>query len=121
MQHKVKGRKLGRTRNQRRALFKTLIGSFVMREKITTTEAKAKEITPMVEKIIHMAKKAKTGEKNKISIIRELQKKIPAMAVKKISGDFSEKFEKRSSGYTRVIKIGRRKSDGARMAVIEFV
>jgi large subunit ribosomal protein L17 len=121
MQHKVKGRKLGRVRKQRKALLKTLIGSFVMREKIKTTEAKAKEIAPFVDRIIHKAKKTKSGEKNKVTTMRELQKIMPAMAVKKISGVFLDKFEKRNSGYTRIIKTGRRKSDGAKMAVIEFV
>ena len=121
MQHKAKGRKFGRVRKQRKALFKTLIGSFIMREKITTTEAKAKELAPLTDKIINMAKKTKNGKGNKVVIARELQKRIPAMAAKKMSDNFLERFEKRNSGYTRIIKIARRKSDGARMAVIEFV
>lgn len=121
MKHLVKGRKFSRVKKQRTALFKTLIGSFIMKEKITTTEAKAKEIKPMVDKIITKLKKISTDETKKIAVLRDLRKEIPLMALKKLSGEFSNKFETRSSGYSRIIKLGRRKSDGAQMAVIEFV
>lgn len=121
MKHRTKGRKLSRVRKQRKALLKTLLGSLAMREKITTTEAKAKEIKPLIERLINTAKKIKTDEKRKAMIIRELQKHLPQVAVKKLSGVFMDKFSRRSSGYARVIKLERRRSDGARMAVIEFV
>ncbi len=92
-----------------------------MCEKITTTEAKAKEIKSLAEKIINTAKKMKADDKKKVAVIRDLQKNMPRSAVKKLSGDFLDRFGNRSSGYTRVIKMERRKTDGARMAVIEFV
>ena len=121
MNHLAKGRKFSRVRKGRVALLKTLLGSLIMREKITTTEAKAKEIKPMIDKLITKAKKGSADETKKVAIIRELRKDIPLMAVKKLSGEFAGKFLKRSSGYTRIIKIAQRKSDGARLAVIEFV
>lgn len=92
-----------------------------MKEKITTTEAKAKEIKPMVDKIITKVKKVSKDETKKVAVLRDLRKHLPLVAVKKISGEFAQKFEGRASGYTRVMKIGQRKSDGAKMAVIEFV
>lgn len=120
MQHLRKGRKLGRVKNQRAALLKTLLGSLVMAEKIETTEAKAKEIKGMIDPIINKAKKTAIAER-KISIIRDLKTSIPDKAIKKLTGSFLDKFSGRASGYTRVIKLSPRKSDSARMAVIEFV
>ncbi len=121
MKHQVKGRKLGRTRRQRKALIKTLLGSLMLREKITTTEAKAREIKPFIDKIINKAKIIKADEKKKTAVIRDLGKWLPKEAVKKTAGKFIEKFGERRSGYSRIIKLARRKSDGAKMAVIEFV
>lgn len=92
-----------------------------MKEKITTTEAKAKEIKPMVDKIITKIKKISKDETKKVAVLRDLRKELPLIAVKKLSGEFSAKFSARTSGYTRIIKMGQRKSDGAEMAVIEFV
>jgi large subunit ribosomal protein L17 len=121
MKHLVRGRKFSRVRKQRTALIKTLLGSLIVNEKITTTEAKAKEIKPIIDKIITKIKKTQNNKSKEIVVIRDLRKWLPVMAVKKLSGDFSKKFEKRSSGFTRIIKIEQRKSDGAKMAVIEFV
>jgi large subunit ribosomal protein L17 len=119
MKHQRSGRELGRDRDQRKALFRTMLGSLVMREKITTTEAKAKELKDKIDPVINKAKKIQG--KDKISAIRNLKILIPEMAVKKLSGEFIDKFKERNSGYARVIKLGERKSDGARLAVIEFV
>jgi large subunit ribosomal protein L17 len=121
MKHLVKGRKFSRVKKVRTALFKTLIGSFILKEKITTTEAKAKEIKPMVDKIITKAKKISADETKRVAIVRDLRKEIPLAAVKKLSGEFASKFSARTSGYTRILKIAPRKSDGAKMAIIEFV
>jgi large subunit ribosomal protein L17 len=120
MRHLRKGRKLGRVKNQRRALFKTLLGSLVMREKIKTTEAKAKEAKGKIDRLINKAKKAKDGANN-VSAIRELKKSLPEQAVKKLAGEFLNKFSARNSGYARVIKLNPRKSDAAKIAIIEFV
>lgn len=120
MRHLKSGRKLGRVRRQRKALIKTMLGSLIMREKISTTEAKAKEIKREVDKIITKAKKTKISEK-RIAVIRDLRRYIPLLAVNKITGEFLDKFSERNSGYTRIIKLAPRKSDGARVAIVEFV
>ncbi|HCP08775.1 MAG TPA: 50S ribosomal protein L17 [Candidatus Moranbacteria bacterium] len=120
MKHLKKGRKLGRVKNQREALLKTLLGSLIMEEKIETTEAKAKEIKGMIDKIINKAKGVNAKDR-KVAVIRALNNQIPLKAVRKITGEFLEKFSERSSGYTRIIKLSPRQSDSARMAIIEFV
>lgn len=101
-------------------MFKTMLGSLIMREKIVTTEAKAKELKSKIDRIITKAKKAKAENKS-LAAARDLKKYIPEMAIKKITGNFLDKFNSRSSGYARVIKLASRKSDGAKMAVVEFV
>lgn len=121
MNHLGRTRKFSRVKKQRVALLKTLLGSFIMKEKITTTVAKAKEIKMMIDKIITKTKKISKDETKKVAVLRDLRKEIPLMAVKKLSSEFAQKFAGRTSGYTRVIKIAQRKSDGAEMAVIEFV
>jgi len=120
MRHLKKGRKLGRVKNQRKALFKTLLGSLVIREKIETTEAKAKEAKSKIDRVINLAKKGESDSR-KVLVRRELKKVLPEKAAKKLSGDFLNKFSGRNSGYARVIKLNPRKSDGAKMAIIEFV
>jgi len=97
-----------------------LLGSLIMHEKITTTEAKAKETKNYIDRIINKAKETKIEDK-KVATLRELHKHIPETAIKKLNGLFLEKFESRKSGYTRVIKLAPRKSDSAKMAIIEFV
>jgi large subunit ribosomal protein L17 len=121
MRHLVKGRKFSRVRKQRTALLKTLLGSLVMKEKITTTEARAKEMRPMIEKIITKAKRISKDETKKVAIMRDLRKELPVMAVKKMTGELAKKISERNGGYVRIIKLAQRKSDGARMAVIEFI
>ena len=121
MKHQKKKRELGRNEGQRKALLKTLLGSLILNEKIQTTEAKAKESKNAIDKLITKAKKSQEPAK-KLAILRDLNKLIPKIAVKKmLSEEFLKKFSERNSGYTRIIKLERRKSDGARIAVIEFV
>ena len=121
MQHRRKGRKLGRESGQRKALIKTLLGSLILHERITTTEAKAKEIKNFIDQVVNKAKRSRTDKTKQVALARDLRKRIPLVAAKKLMGDFSARFEGRGSGYTRVTKLEDRKSDGARMAVIEFV
>lgn len=121
MKHRHAGRVFGRERNQRNALVKTLLGSLIMHEKMTTTEAKAKEIKNFIDQIINKAKIARTDEKRRVAMIRQLQKEIPLVATKKLVGEFGVRFDSRKSGYTRVVKLDARKSDSAKMAIIEFV
>ncbi len=121
MKHRHQGRVLGRERNQRNALIKTLLGSLVLHERMTTTEAKAKEVKNYIDQVINKAKVARNDDTRRVAMIREIQKYVPMMATKKLLGDFGARFEGRSSGYTRVVKLEARKSDSAKMAVIEFV
>lgn len=110
-----KGRKLSRKCAQRRALLKSLARSLVLKEKIRTTEAKAKELRPFVEPLITRAKK---GD---LSAVRFLQRYFEKALAAKIVKELGPRYKERQGGYTRVIKLGPRKSDGARMAIIELV
>jgi len=135
MRKRIKTRKLSRSRDQRKALRKSLMSEFFLHEKIKTTEAKAKEIQPLVEKIITSAKSvnysksastdkdkgSKNKEKGGISQRRSLGKVFSAEIVKKIIEEIAPKFKNRNGGYTRIIKIGARKSDSAKIAIIELV
>lgn len=120
MKHKKDKKEFHRTGDQRKALFKALLTSLIMEEKIKTTEAKAKETKKRIDRIINKAKKIQ-NEKTKLAAVRDLKKIFSQAVIKKLSGDFIEKFSSRQSGYARVIRLGRRKSDGAEMAVVEFV
>jgi len=110
-----KRRQLNREVDQRKALLNTLASSLVLHEKIKTTEAKAKELSPFIEKKITKAKK---GD---IAARRMLLKNFSLNIVKKLVDDIAPKYKEREGGYTRVVKLGRRKSDGAKMAIIELV
>ena len=121
MKHRSQGRKFGRVRSQRRALLKTLMGSLIERERMVTTEAKAKEVKSRIDRVIVLAKRILDPEK-KVATLRLLSSRLPKMAIEKFSNDdFRKRFEKRESGFTRVTKLPARKSDSAKMAVIEFV
>lgn len=121
MRHLRKGRKLGRVSNQRRALLRTMLGSLILHEKIKTTEAKAKEVKSKIDRIINKAKKAEAEEK-KVTVMRDLRKYIPETAIKKLTGEpMMIRMRDRKSGYVKLIRLERRKSDGSKMAIIEFV
>ncbi|MEI6650340.1 MAG: 50S ribosomal protein L17 [Candidatus Moraniibacteriota bacterium] len=122
MNHRKTGRVLSRNRNQRRALFKTMLGSLIVRGRIETTEAKAKELKNLVDRHVNRAKVAVTDDVRRVASLRELRKALPAMAVERLaSEEFLAGLSGRVSGYTRVVKLEARKGDGARMAIIEFV
>ena len=115
MRKRKKGRKLSRQRGQRQALLKALASALILREKIKTTEAKAKEMAGFVEKFITIAKKGNLAPR------RRLAKFFSPKIVKKLIIEIAPKYQDRPGGYTRIIKLGPRKSDGAKMAIIEFV
>src|SRR3989344_6818615 len=121
MQHRRKGRILSRERGQRKALLKTLLGSLILHERITTTKAKDKEVKTFIDQVVNKAKRARADAALKVGVIRDLKKSVPDVATRKLLGEFGSRFESRRSGYTRIIKLETRKSDSARMAVIEFV
>jgi large subunit ribosomal protein L17 len=110
-----RGRKLSRKRDQRRALLKSLAREFFLREKIKTTEAKAKELAIVAEKIITRAKADSLATK------RLLLKDFPLKIVQKLIKEIAPRYKERKGGYTRLIKTGPRKEDGAKMAIIELV
>lgn len=110
-----KGRILSRPKNQRKALLRTLATSLFLHEKIKTTEAKAKELRRVTEKFITKAKK------NDVFARRVLARDLTPVIVKKLVNDIAPRYQERRGGYTRIIKIGPRHSDGAKMVIIELV
>ena len=115
MRKKNKGRILSRLKNQRVALLRTLATSLFLHEKITTTEAKAKELRVVAEKCITRARVDSVA--NRRILAKELNPKI----LKKLMNEIAPNYVTREGGYTRIIKMGPRKSDGAKMAIIELV
>jgi len=115
MKHHQKGRKLSRKRDQRKALLKNLAAHLILKEKIVTTEAKAKEVQPFVERLITRSKK------NDLAAIRYLAKYLPIKARQKMISQIGPQYQKRAGGYTRIIKLGPRQTDSAKMAIIELV
>ncbi|MCK6463097.1 MAG: 50S ribosomal protein L17 [Candidatus Pacebacteria bacterium] len=115
MRHHDKNRKFGRERNQRKALMRSLVVGLVSSEKVKTTEAKAKELRPLVEKLVTKAKIGTLHQK------KLLVSKIGAESAKKLIEKIAPKYAERKGGYTRIIKTPQRKSDGSAMAIIEFV
>jgi large subunit ribosomal protein L17 len=112
--HKTK-RKLGRERKVRNALVKSLALSLILKGKIKTTDAKARELRPTIEKMITQ------GMSGTVATQRLLSAKVGAMGAKKIVGELSPKYKDRKGGYTRITKLPARLSDNSLMAIIEFV
>lgn len=110
-----KGRKLSRKTDQRRALIRILASNFILKGKITTTKAKAKELAPFIEKVITVAKKQNLSSRR--ALISLLSKSAASKAFK----DLGPKYKERHGGCTRILRLGPRASDGAEMAIIEFV
>ena len=116
MRHKIGYKKLNRTSEHRKALIKNMLGSLIKYEQIKTTLPKAKVLRPVAEKIITLGKKDSLH--NTKILISQLQDIKSANKVKKT---LSKRYEKRTGGYTRIIKAGFRYGDNAPMAIIEFV
>ena len=115
--HRVGGRKLSRKQGPRLSLFKNLTVSVIRYERVKTTEAKAKEISGRVEKVITLAKR---GD---LSARRAVVAQFPnePLVVNKLFDEIAPKYADRTSGYTRIVKIGPRPGDNAPMARIELV
>ena len=116
MRHKISGRKLQRKTGHRKALFRNMSAALIKHEQILTTQAKAKELRPYIEKLITLAKRG--GLSNRRLAMSKLQDETQ---LKKLFDVLAERYSDRDGGYTRVIKAGYRDSDAAAMAVIEFV
>ncbi len=108
-------RKFSRESAQRKALKKSLAREFFIHGRIKTTESKAKESLSVLEKIITRAKKGDLNSR------RILLKTFEPKLVKKIMEEIAPKYEKRNGGCVRIIKLGQRKSDGAKMAFLELI
>lgn len=116
MRHQKKGAKLDRKIGPRKALLKNLASSLILYEKIKTTGGKARALKPQVERLISI------GKKNNLTARRRLISKLATEnAVKKVLEVYGPKYKDRKGGYTRIVKIGPRKGDGAQMVQIEFV
>ena len=107
-------RKFGRVRKQRKALYKALATALIEHGKIKTTESKAKSLSSHVDKLVTLAKKQTLASR------RLLLSEIGEKAVKKLMAEIALQFESRKGGYTRIVKLGQRRSDSAPMVIIEF-
>ena len=123
MRHRVKGRFLGRDASHRKALYRNLITELLRRERITTTEAKAKAIKGEAESLIAMACRSLEGPSEaKLHARREAMRTLTDKAVMfKLFDEMAEGLAGRPGGYTRIVKIGPRRGDGAPMVVLELV
>lgn len=117
MRHHNNKRKFGRDNGQRKMLISSLALSLIVRGKIKTTEAKAKELRPFIEKLVTRAK-SDTVANRRLIVSRLSNRKTET---KKLFEVVAPKYKDVSGGYTRIMKTGPRKSDSAKMAIIEFV
>jgi len=116
MRHKMGHRKLNRTSSHRKAMFANMSTALIKHEQIRTTIAKAKELRPIVEKLITLGKKGSLHAR-RFAIARM----APDANIEKLFGEIATRYESRSGGYTRIIKDGNRYGDSAPMAYIELV
>lgn len=116
MRHHNANRKFGRERNQRRALLRSLARELFLNGKIITTEAKAKEVRPFAEELITIARENTVASRRNVSSRLGENPIVP-----KLVDIIAPKYTGRAGGYTRIIKLDRRPSDGSKMAVIELV
>ncbi len=116
MRHRKAGKKLNRTREHRRALFRNLVTALLEKERIETTLAKAKAIRPLAEKMITLGKRGDLHARRQA--LAFIQKKA---VVKKLFDEIAPRYQNRPGGYTRIIRTGIRRGDSAEMAIIELV
>ena len=116
MRHNLGYRKLNKTSEHRKALFKNMLNSLIKYEQIITTLPKAKELKPQIDKVITIGKKSNLSKKKHLFSKLQDQK-----SVKKVFETFSKRYANRKGGYSRVLKAGFRTGDDAPMAVIELI
>ncbi|PYL07097.1 MAG: 50S ribosomal protein L17 [Verrucomicrobia bacterium] len=116
MRHQKKTIKLGRTAEHRKALLANQVCSLIEHQRITTTLAKAKAVRPLAERMVTLGKNGSIhARRTALAVLRQ------KTAVKKLFDDIAQRSAERNGGYTRIVKLGPRKSDSARMAFIEWV
>jgi len=116
MRHRVHGRKLGRTTAHRKALFRNQLTALFTHERIVTTLEKAKELRPLAERMVTLARTGSLPARRKI--LRVVPNKE---IVGRLFDDIAPRFMDRPGGYTRILRLGRRRGDNAQMALIELV
>ncbi len=116
MRHRVRGRKLGRTTAHRKALFRNQLTALFTHDRIVTTLAKAKELRPLAERMVTLAGTGTLPARRKVLTM------VPDKeVVRRLFEEIAPRFTARPGGYTRVMRLGRRRGDGAELAIIEFV
>lgn len=116
MRHRARGRQLSRTASHRRATLASLATSLLAYDRIVTTEAKAKELRPYVERLITLARRGGLHAR------RQVERRIRSRTVSgRLFKELGPRFAARPGGYTRIVKLGHRSGDGAEMARIELV
>lgn len=116
MRHQMANRKLGRTSSHRAAMFRNQINSMIANERIVTTLIKAKELRPIFEKMITL------GKEDSVHNRRQAARSInDNQLIQKLFTNIAPRFAERPGGYTRIIKLGPRRGDGAEMAILELV
>ena len=123
MRHNIAGYRLGRTKDQRIGLQRTMINQLFDHERITTTRAKAMFIRGEAEKLITLARRCSKGDDTQKMNARRLAaaKLGNAAMVKKLFDEIAPRFETRNGGYTRILKLGPRLGDSSEMVLIELV
>ena len=116
MRHKLGHRKLNRTSSHRKAMFANMSTALIKHEQIRTTLAKAKELRPIVEKLITLGKKGNLHSRR-----YAIARMAPNAHIEKLFGEIAKRYENSSGGYTRILKDGNRYGDSAPMAYIELV
>jgi large subunit ribosomal protein L17 len=116
MRHRVRGRKLGRTTAHRKALFRNQLTALFTHDRIITTLAKAKELRPLAERMVTLAGTGTLPARRKV-LTMVSDKEV----VRRLFDEIAPRFTDRPGGYTRVMRLGRRRGDGAELAIIEFV
>jgi large subunit ribosomal protein L17 len=115
MRHRKAGRKFSRSSAHRRAMFRNILTSLVMEERITTTDSKAKEVKRLADKLITIAKKGDLHSRR-----RAISKLGSKDAVAKLFDNLGPRFKGRAGGYTRILKVGTRLGDAAPMSILEW-
>ena len=116
MRHKKAGRKFSRTPAHRKAMFRSMLTSLFRHEKITTTDAKAKELKRLADQMITL------GKKGGLHAIRAVATVInDPEVVRKVFKEIAPRFSERRGGYTRAVKVGQRRGDGAEITIVEIL
>ena len=116
MRHRMAGKKLGRNSSHRKAMMRNMVTSFFDHEKITTTDARAKELRKLAEKLITLGKRGTLHARRQVMEVIQ-DKKIVAKLFERLA----PRYQDRPGGYTRIIKLGLREGDKASMVIIELV